>query len=183
MAIFGIFLDLAHSLGLVNSSNLVWRHPNTSADVLEGLYVVQSDEITIISLWGRPKNTIFHLKMAIFGIFLDLAHSLGLVYSSNLVRRHPNTSADVVEGVYVVQSDQITIISLWGRPKNTRFRLKNAIFGTFLDLAHSLGLVKSSNLVQRHPSTSADVVEGVYVVQSDEITIISLWGRPKIQKN
>ena len=57
-----------------------------------------------------------------------------------------------------------------------------AIFGTFLDLAHSLGLVKSSNLVQRHPSTSADVVEGVYVVQSDEITIISLWGRPKFKK-
>ena len=81
--------------------------------------------------------------MAIFGIFLDLAHSLGLVNSSNLVCRHPNTSADVLEGVYVVQSDQITIISLWGRPKNTRFRLKMAIFGTFLDLAHSLGLVKS----------------------------------------
>ena len=57
-----------------------------------------------------------------------------------------------------------------------------AIFGTFLDLAHSLGLVKSSNLVQRHPSTSADVVEGVYVVQSDEITIISLWVCPKTQK-
>ena len=183
MAIFGIFLDLAHSLGLVNSSNLVWRHPSTSADVLEGVYVVQSDEITIISLWGRPKNTRFRLKMAIFGTFLDLAHSLGLVKSSNLVQRHPSTSADVVEGVYVVQSDEITIISLWGRPKNTRFRLKMAIFGTFLDLAHSLGLVKSSNLVQRHPSTSADVVEGVYVVQSDEITIISLWGRPKIQKN
>ena len=121
--------------------------------------------------------------MAIFGIFLDLAHSLGLVNSSNLVWRHPSTSADVLEGVYVVQSDEITIIPLWGRPKNTRFRLKMAIFGTFLDLAHSLGLVKSSNLVQRHPSTSADVVEGVYVVQSDEITIISLWGRPKIQKN
>ena len=79
--------------------------------------MVQSDEITIISLWGRPKNTIFNLKMAIFGIFLDLVHSLGLVYSSNLVRRHPSTSADVVEGMYVVQSDKITIISLWGRPK------------------------------------------------------------------
>ena len=121
--------------------------------------------------------------MAIFGIFLDLAHSLGLVNSSNLVCRHPSTSADVLEGVYVVQSDEITIISLWGRPKNTRFRLKMAIFGTFLDLAHSLGLVKSSNLVRRHPSTCADVVEGLDVVQSDEITIISLWGRPKIQKN
>ena len=46
----------------------------------------------------------------------------------------------------------------------TRFRLKMAIFGIFLDLAHSLGLVKSSNLVWRHPSTSADVLEGVYVV-------------------
>ena len=121
--------------------------------------------------------------MAIFGIFLDLAHSLGLVKSSNLVWRHPNTSADVLEGVYVVRSDQIAIISLWGRPKNTRFRLKMAISGTFLDLAHSLGLVNSSNLVQRHPSTSADVVDGVDVVQSDEITIISLWGRPKSQKN
>ena len=121
--------------------------------------------------------------MAIFGIFLDLAHSLGLVNSSNLVCRHPSTSADVLEGLYVVQSDEITIISLWGRPKNTIFRLKIAISGTFLDLAHSLGLVKSSNLVRRHPSTSADVVEGLDVVQSDEITIISLWGRPKIQKN
>ena len=58
-----------------------------------------------------------------------------------------------------------------------------AIFGIFLDLAHSLGIVKSSNLVRRHPSTSADVVEGRDVVQSDEIAIISLWGRPKIQKN
>ena len=102
--------------------------------------------------------------------------------SSNLVQRHPSTCADIVEGVDVVQNDEITIISLWGRPKNTRFRLKMAIFGRFLDLAHSLGLVNSSNLVPRHPNTSADVVEGVYVVQSDEITIISLWGRPKIQK-
>ena len=83
----------------------------------------------------------------------------------------------------MVVSDETTILPLWGRPENTIFRLKMAIFGTFLDLAHSLGLVKSSNLVQRHPSTSADVVDGVYVVQSDEITIISLWGRPKIQKN
>ena len=57
-----------------------------------------------------------------------------------------------------------------------------AISGTFLDQAHSLGLVKNSNLVRRHPSTSADVVEGLDVVQSDEITIISLWGRPKIQR-
>ena len=77
MAIFDIFLDLAHSLGLVKSSNLVWRHPSTSADVVEGLYVVQNDQITIITLWGRPKNTIFRLKIAISGTFLDLAHSLG----------------------------------------------------------------------------------------------------------
>ena len=112
--------------------------------------------------------------MAIFGIFLDLAHSLGLVNSSNLVRRHPSTCADVVKGLDVVQSDEITIISLCGRPKNTIFRLKIAIFGTFLDLAHSLGLVKSSNLGRRHPSTSADVLRGVYVVQSNEITIILL---------
>ena len=123
------------------------------------------------------------LKIGCFDTFLDLAHSLGLVKSSNLVRRHPSTSADVLEGLYVVVSDEITISSLWGRPENTRFRLKMAIFGIFLDLAHSLGLVNSSNLVCRHPSTSADVLEGVYVVQSDEITIISLLGRPKIQKN
>ena len=120
--------------------------------------------------------------MAIFGTLLDLAHSVGLVKSSNLVRRHPSTSADVAEGLNVVQSDEIIIISLWGRPKNTRFRLKMAIFGTFLDLAHSSGLVYSSNLVRRHPSTSADVVGGLDVVQSDQITIILLWGRPKIQK-
>ena len=68
-------------------------------------------------------------------------------------------------------------------PKTRDFRLKIAISGTFLDLAHSLGLVKSSNLVRRHPSTSADVLEGLDVVQSDEITIISLWGRPKSKKN
>ena len=56
---FDTFLDLAHSLGLVNSSNLVCRHPSTSADVLEGLYVVVSDEIAIVSLWGRPEKQDF----------------------------------------------------------------------------------------------------------------------------
>ena len=69
MAIFGIFLDLAHSLGLVNSSNLVCRHPSTSADVLEVLYVVQSDEITIISLWGRPKTRDFASKWPFLAYF------------------------------------------------------------------------------------------------------------------
>ena len=59
--------------------------------------------------------------------------------------------------------------------------LKIGCFDTFLDLAHSLGLVKSSNLVRRHPSTSADVLECLYVVVSDEIAIISLWGRPEKQ--
>ena len=82
---------------------------------------------------GTSRKTRFRLKMAIFGIFLDLAHSLGLVNSSNLVWRHPSTSGDVLEGVYVVQSDEITIISLWGRPKNTRFCLKMlAHFWTWL---------------------------------------------------
>ena len=98
--------------------------------------MVQSDEITIVLLLGRPKNTRFRLKMAIFGTFLEQAHSLGIVDSSNLVWRHPSTSADVLEGLYAVQSDEITIIPLWGRPINTRFRLKMAIFGIFLDLAH-----------------------------------------------
>ena len=78
-----------------------------------------SDEITMISLSGRPEKQDF--AMAIFGILLDLAHSLGLVNSSNLVWRHPSTSEDVLEGLYVVVSDEITIISLWGRPEKQDF--------------------------------------------------------------
>ena len=34
-------------------------------------------------------------------------------------------------------------------------------FGAFLDVNHFSGIIKSSNLLQRHPNTSMDVVEGL----------------------
>ena len=38
---------------------------------------------------------------------------------------------------------------------------KIVFFGTFLDVNHFPGIIKSSNLLLRHPNTSVDVVEGL----------------------
>ena len=49
--------DLNHSLGRVESSNVVQNGRNNSPDVVGGLYWAQERYITVISLWGVPKNT------------------------------------------------------------------------------------------------------------------------------
>ena len=57
-------------------------------------------------------------------------------------------------------------------------RLQNAVFGTFLDVNRFPEIVKSSNLLLRHPNTSVDVVEGLEEASSDKSRNKPLPGRP-----
>jgi len=61
------------------------------------------------------------------GTFLDVNHFSGMVESSNLLLRHPNTSVDVVEGLKEARSDKSRNKSLPGRPGNHDFR-SNRVF-------------------------------------------------------
>ena len=84
-----------------------------------------------------------------------------------MLLRHPNTSVDVVEGLKEARSDKSRNKSLPGRPGNQDFGsewLKIVFSGTFLDVNHFQKIVKSSNLLLRHPNTSVYVVEGLKVV-------------------
>ena len=42
----------------------------------------------------------------------------------------------------------------------------NRVSGTFLDVNHFPGIVKSSNLLVSHPNTSVDIVEGMEEARS-----------------
>ena len=55
---FGTFLDVNRFSGMVKSSNLFLRHPNTSVDVVEGLKEARSDTSRNKSLSGRPETLI-----------------------------------------------------------------------------------------------------------------------------
>ena len=91
-----------------------------------------------------------------------------MVECSNLLRRHPNTSVDVVEGLQEARRYKSRNKSLPGRPGNHDFSSKSRFFGTFLDVNHFPGIAKSSNLFLRHPNTSVDVVEGLKEASSDK---------------
>ena len=70
--------------------------------------------------------------------------------------------------------------SLPGRPGNQDVGsewLKIVFSGTFLDVNHFSGIVKSSNLLLRHPNTSVDVVGGLQEARSDKSRNESLKGR------
>ena len=62
--------------------------------------------------WGVPE----WLKIAYSGTFLDVNHFPGIVKSSNLLLRHPNTSVDVVEGSEEARRGKSCNTSLLGRP-------------------------------------------------------------------
>ena len=102
----------------------------------------------------------------ISGMFLDVNHFPGIVQSSNLLLKHLTTSVDVVEGLEVALRNKSRNKSLPGRPGNHDFSSKSCFFGTFLDVNHFPGIVKSSNLFLRHPNTSVDVVEGLKEARS-----------------
>ena len=52
----GTFLDVNDFPGIVKSSNLLLRHPDTSVDVAEGLEEARSDKSRNKSVPGRPGN-------------------------------------------------------------------------------------------------------------------------------
>ena len=56
------FLDVNHFPGIVKSSNLLLRHPNTSVDVVEGLEEARRGKSRNKSLPGRPGNHDFSSK-------------------------------------------------------------------------------------------------------------------------
>ena len=58
----GTFLDVNHFPGIVKSSNLFLRHPNTSADVVEGLEGALRNKLRNKSRPGRPENHDFSSK-------------------------------------------------------------------------------------------------------------------------
>ena len=112
-------------------------------------------------------------------MFLDVNHFPGIVKSSNLLLRHSNTSVDVVEALKEANSDKSHNKSLPGRPGNQDFGsewLKIVFSGTFLDVNHFPGIVKSSNLFLRHPSTFADAAEVSEEARSDTSRNTSLAG-------
>ena len=113
------------------------------------------------------------------GAFLDVNHFLEIVTSSNLLLRHPNTSVDGVEGLEEAKSDQSRYKSFPGRPGNHDFWLKIVFSGTFLDVNNFPGIVKSSNLFLRHPSTFADAAEVLEEDRSDTYAIHHLRDVPK----
>ena len=66
---FGTFLDVNHFSGMVKSSNLFLRHPNTSVDVVEGLKEARSDNSLNKSMSGRPGNHDFGSKSCFLARF------------------------------------------------------------------------------------------------------------------
>ena len=60
----------------------------------------------------------------------------------------------------------------------TMMLAQNRVSGTFLDVNHFPGIVKSSNLILRHPNISVDVVEGLEEARSDTSRNKSFPGRP-----
>ena len=64
--------------------------------------------------------------------------------------------------------------NIWGCPK----RLQNAVFGTVLDVNHVPEIVTTSHLLQRHPNTSVDVVEGLQEALRNKSRNKSLPGSP-----
>ena len=105
---------------MVKSSNLLLRHPNTSVDVVEGLEEARSDKSRNKSLPGRPGNHIW-LEIVFSCTFLDVNHLPGIVKSSNMFLRHPNTSVGVVEGLEEVGRGKLRNKSHPGRPTNHDF--------------------------------------------------------------
>ena len=88
---------------------------------------------------------------------------------------------DVVEGLKEANSDKSRNTSLPGRPGNQDFAsewLKIVFSGTFLDVNHFPGIVKSSKLFLRHPSTFADAAKVLEEARSDKSRNKSLAGRP-----
>ena len=67
---FGTFLDVNHFPGIIKSSNLLLRHPNTSVDVVEGLEEARSDKSRKKSFPGRPGNHDFGSKSCFLVRFL-----------------------------------------------------------------------------------------------------------------
>ena len=92
--------DLNHSLGRVESSDLVQNGRNYSPDVVGGLYWAQDQLISIISLWDVPQKHEFGLILASGGLFFDENQSLGRVKSSDLVQSGWNTSLGVVAALW-----------------------------------------------------------------------------------
>ena len=76
----GTFLDVNDFSGIVKSSNLLLRHPNTSVDVVEGLEGVNP---AINHIRDSPKPC-FNLKIVFCGTFLDVNHFRKIVKSSKL---------------------------------------------------------------------------------------------------
>ena len=73
--------------------------------------------------WGGPRMA----QIVFFGTFLDVNHLPGMVESSNLLPRHPNTSVDVVERFEEARSDKPRNKSLPGRPE-TMILAQNRVF-------------------------------------------------------
>ena len=84
--------DLNHSLGRVESSDLVQNGRNYSPDAVGGLYWAQERYTTVISLGGDPKKHSFGPPNG----FLDINQSLERVERSYLVQSGRNTSLGVV---------------------------------------------------------------------------------------
>jgi hypothetical protein len=71
--------------------------------------------------WGVPE----WLKIAYSGTFLDVNHFPEIFKSSNLFLRHPDTSADAVEGLREARRYKSRNKSLPGRPGNHDFAPEN----------------------------------------------------------
>ena len=97
--ISGTFLDVHLFPGIVKSSNLLLRHPNTSVDVVEGLEGALRKRSRNKSLPGRPRRVPEWLKIVFSCSFLYVNHFQTIIKRSNLLLRHRNTSVDVAEGL------------------------------------------------------------------------------------
>ena len=91
--------------------------------------------------------------------FLVVNDFLGIVKSSNMFLRHPNPLWVLWRGWKWLEGVNYAINHIRDVPKPC-FNLNIVFCGTFLDVNHFRKIVKSSNLLLRHPNTSVDVVEG-----------------------
>jgi ABC-type thiamine transport system substrate-binding protein len=113
---------------MFKSLNLFLRHPNTSADVVEGLDEAGSNKSRYKITPRDVPETCIGLKIVFSGTFLNVTHVSQMFNRSNLLRRHHSTSADVVEGLDEAVSDKSRYKSLPGRSGNMNWA-QNRVFG------------------------------------------------------
>ena len=89
---FGTFLDVNHFSGMVEGSNLLLRHPNTSVDVVEGLEEARRVNRAINHFRDVPETMILAQNRVFWHVFWHVSGRTSLSRDSYELKLAPETS-------------------------------------------------------------------------------------------